>query len=122
MSKIWLLCSIVLWFGCKPKDLPTVADLNGDRITVKFSHQSTKAEMEQIARDLQEKYTINMDFSKSIFFDDGKLRELDLNIFIVGGSGGHTRALLTNLQYKYYGFSLELKKTGKAPFKIGAIE
>ena len=51
MSKIWLLCSIVLWFGCKPKDLPTVADLNGDRITVKFSHQSTKAEMEQIARE-----------------------------------------------------------------------
>jgi hypothetical protein len=84
---------------------------------VKFSHQTTKSEMEKIAADLSV-VGIKLDFQKSTFFEDGKLRDLNIWVTCPNGNEGKTAAPLTNLQYNYYGFRYD--KNGPVGFQIGS--
>lgn len=118
MYKIFIIS--ILFFvitSCKPKDLPTVIDVQPSEITVKFSHMSMMSEVTQAAIACSE-LGINMQFVGSEFFEDGRIRKLSLKVTLPNGSGGKTSADITNLQYSYYGFTLS--KEGR--FKIGQLD
>jgi hypothetical protein len=114
-----LLMTLVAIFlaSCQPKNLPTVVIISGEQITAKFSHMTTKAEIEAVAKKIA--FTGGeLDYSQSIFFDDGKLRTLILTIKSPLGKVGSTKADLTGLQYGYVGFMIG----AEGQMKVGKME
>lgn len=118
MKIFFSVFSCFILFSCQPKDLPTVFDQSEGYAQMKVSHQTKKEELISISQKLAD-HGIQIDFSKSEFFEDGKLRNLKLAVKTPDGSNGTTSADLVTLQFKYFGFIY--KKTGSPTFKIGEI-
>jgi hypothetical protein len=103
--RVFVLTSLLTFMiSCQPKDLPTVIDIKENAFTVKFSHMTTKSEIEDVAKKVA--FTGGeLDYSQSSFFDDGKLKTLKLTLKSPLGHVGTTRSELMGLQYGYVGFS-----------------
>lgn len=120
-----VLCLIMsaagLLSGCMPKELPTVWE-NGDEIVVaKFSHQTTRAEVEDVAAALRDDYGIFFSTDGSTYFEDDKLRDLVLVITLPNGTVARTNAPLSKLQYAYYGFLIRKVDGEWSQLKVGNI-
>lgn len=105
--------------SCTPKSLPTVFEAREGYALLKASHEITKSELQQIKDDLAE-LGFDMDFSRSQFFDDGKIQRLSLSVLTPEGAAGSTSADLVTLQYKYYGFRYD--KQGESLLYLGIME
>ncbi len=64
---------------------------------------TTFDEMKKAQEELKKIGTV-LDFEKSLFFENGKLRTLNLTIILPSGTGGSCTADIVALQYHYYGF------------------
>jgi len=104
--------------SCQPKELPTILEQSEGYSLMKVSHQTIKTEFSSMAIKLAEQ-GIEIDFSKSEFFEDGKLRNLKLAVKTPDGNSGTTSADQVTLQFKYFGFLYQ--KDRKPGFKIGEI-
>lgn len=118
MKNIFLLLSISLLFGCQPRDLPTVFNMSDGYALMKVSHMTTRDELNNISQKLKTQ-NIELDFSASEFFDNGKLRTLKLSVTTPDGNRGVTGADQVGLQYKYFGFLYQ--RSGTPAFKIGEM-
>jgi hypothetical protein len=92
-----------------------------EKVEVRLSHMTTRVELENLATELKEKYNTTMDYSGSTFFEDGKIRDLNLVVSLPNKGGGNLHAPLTNLQYRYYGFTIDFTNKEKVPFVIGSF-
>lgn len=113
-----LLWVVVTSSSCSPKELPTILEQGDGFITVKLSHQTTESEMQNIQATLSEK-RVQFDYNGSVFFEDGRLRQLELTVSIPNVGSGKTRADLMTLQTRYIGFFYN--KNQNPVFKIGEI-
>jgi hypothetical protein len=116
-SIIFFATLFVIMCSCKPRDLPTVFKVNGDKIIAKFSHQTTKDDLLFVQNEMAHK-NIMMSLRGSEFFNDGRVRILSLTIKFEDGTSGVVKADVVTLQYKYYGFSIN----DGSPLYIGFME
>lgn len=107
MKYTYLLLTMFFIVGCQPKELPTIISITDSGAIVKFSHQTTRSEMTTASNELKSKYNVDVDYKGSTYFEDGKLRVLNVAVRLADGSGGKTKADLAKLQYAYYGFAIE---------------
>jgi hypothetical protein len=117
MNRIFAFGALVFLLSCQ-SNLPTYFEQNQDFALVKFSFSTTKDEMIEIQKKLKGQ-GIEMDFTGSEFFEDGKLRNLKLKVTTPSGSGGMASADQVTLQFKYFGFKYD--KVGDKSFLIGEI-
>ena len=118
MYKIFILIGLMVFsVSCEPKNLPTVIDVKPEEVVIKFSHMSTMQEITNAAI-LCLQQNIDMQFTGTEFFDDGRVRKLALQVTLQNGQKGVTSADLATLQFKYYGFII--RKDGR--FKIGHLD
>lgn len=110
---VLLLASVLLLFACKPKALPTIWEFNDREATVKFSHQTSSAEIARITQSLDQDYGIILDTDGTTYLDNGKLQDLNMLIKTSAGKAGRSSARLSNLQYAYYGFRLQRQSEGQ---------
>lgn len=103
MKYLCLFIAIMAMASCEPKDLPTSIDIKDDYAVVKMSHMTTEDEMIKIQTLLKEKCEIDFNYSKSTFFEGGKLRSLSFEFRNRDGHGGKAFADLMSLQNHYYG-------------------
>jgi len=118
MKNIFIFFLIISFTSCQPKELPTILEQVEGFTVMKVSHQTSKAELTSMAKKLAEQ-GIDIDFSKSEFFEDGKLRNLKLAVKTPDGNSGVTSADQVTLQFKYFGFIYQ--KGEDISFKIGEI-
>jgi hypothetical protein len=118
MKNIFFLFLILSVTSCQPKELPTVLEQADGYALMKVSHQTTQTEFSAMAKKLAEQ-GIEIDFSKSEFFEDGKLRNLKLAVKTPDGNSGATTADQVTLQFEYFGFLYQ--KGGDVSFQIGNI-
>ena len=119
VKSIFLLFWVVVFCpSCAPKELPTILEQGDGFITVKLSHQTTESEMQNIQATLAEK-RVQFDYNGSVFFENGRLRQLELTVSIPNVGSGRTRADLMTLQTRYIGFVYN--KNQNPVFKIGEI-
>ncbi|MBK8698989.1 MAG: hypothetical protein IPN29_05390 [Saprospiraceae bacterium] len=105
--------------ACSPKELPSVFLAEKDHVVMKVSHQTTKPEMEKFSVDLQ-KMGVVLDYSSSVFYENGRLQALAFVVVFPDGTGGRAGADQVGLQYRYYGF--EFKPGGSPPFRTGSFD
>lgn len=119
MKTVFFIFVLALTISCAPKELPTIFENTEDKIVVKLSHQTTKAEIDNIIAELKNK-NIQMDITGSLFLDDNRLRSLKMAAVWPDGMGGTIAADLMNLQFKYCGFVYE--KNGNPILKFAQFE
>ena len=109
--------------ACQPKSLPTVAEYYESGAIIKLSHETTKSELEIIKQKVENDYGITVNYSQSTFFDNGRLR--DLKILLNEDhpvSRGSFSVPLTNLQFQYHGFRIDIGQGSYFVKSTGAIE
>ncbi len=74
--------------------------------------------MKAIQNELSKRNVV-FDFSGSVFFEDGRLRQLELTVSIPNVGSGRTKADLMTLQTRYMGFIFN--KNQNPVFKIGEV-
>jgi hypothetical protein len=116
MRNIIFILILGLFSSCQPKELPTIITSDEDSFVAKFSHMTTKTEMEQVAKAVAENGG-ELDFSRCSFYDNGKLQKLSIAIKAPNGSSGATGADIVGLQYGYYGFYWGTGGFGVGPIK-----
>jgi hypothetical protein len=118
MKTFGVLFLFLSFIACQPKDLPTVFDVSQGYALMKVSHQTTRAELKQMADKLalQE---FQVDYTGSEFYENDKLQKLKLYIVTPDGNKGVTTADIVALQFRYFGFLYQ--KEGNPSFKIGEI-
>lgn len=116
MNRLFIIGTMLFLFACQSNK--TQFEQDQDFAMVKFSNVTTKDEMNEIQTKLKGQ-GIEMDFSGSEFFEDGKLKNLQLKVTNPGGSGGTTSADQVTLQFKSWGFKYD--KNSKAMFMIGEM-
>ncbi len=119
MRYLCLSFFILIFLGCQPKELPTQTKVDSEESYLKISHMTTIDELKKAQLDLMQ-VGIAVDFHNSIFFDNGKIRILDLVVVLPDGTGGSCKADLVKLQFKYYGFQYSTTKPQK--LKTGALD
>ncbi|HMT53091.1 MAG TPA: hypothetical protein PKD16_07270 [Saprospiraceae bacterium] len=118
MKNVLFAMMSILVLGCLPKDLPTELIQSEGFASMKVSHLTTKAELESMSQKLATQ-EIKIDYSGSVFFDDGKVQKLKLYVVTPEGNTGATAADVVTLQFKYFGFIYQ--KDGNPTFKIGEL-
>ncbi len=119
--KYILLFIVLSLFACTPKSLPTVISITDEKVEVKLSYMSTKSDLEEIVTQLKDKEQINLDYSKSTFFENGKLRDVALIVTLPSGKIGKASAMLAHIENQYFGFFLDKSTDGEERFKIGIL-
>jgi len=109
----------IIMISCQPKNLPTISDIHQEYAEVKISHLTTNDELVSIKSKLKTISNIDLDFSKSVFFEDGKIQILKMSVMMPDGTKGSGSADLMTLQHKYYGF--EYNPKGNPTSKIGTF-
>ena len=104
-----------------PKELPTITKYEATHAEVKLSHETTKAEMDEIIIALDSQYKAQFSYEGSRFFDNGKLRDLKMRILLSSGQSGKGSAMLAHLEYKYYGFVFDIQNAEGTGLKIGTF-
>lgn len=108
-----LLLSLIS-ISCSPKELPTVFSIDDNKIIVKLSHMTSKAELNDIQNKLIP-YGLVLDYTGSTFFESKRLQLLKLSC-LKDGVGGTVSADAASLQFRYYGFIYDLNSGGQVYF------
>lgn len=116
---LYSLFVILMGVSCQPKSLPTVFEVKENYALLKASHEITKPELEKIQAQLAE-YDFVLDYSKSQFYEDDKIKVLALTLQTPTGQIGSTSADLVTIQYKYYGFRYDSENANS--FYMGFME
>jgi hypothetical protein len=114
---IFFSSMFVIMCSCKPRDLPTVFKVDGDKVIAMFSYQTTKDDLLFVQNEMAQ-LNIRMSLRGSEFFKDGRVRILSLTLNFLDGTTGQVKADVVTLQYKYYGFSIN----HDSPLYIGFME
>lgn len=118
MKHFLVFIMLTSFYACQPKELPTELKQSEGFASMKVSHLTTKQELKEMAQKLAVQ-EIKIDYTSSEFFDDGKLRKLQLFVVTPDGSSGATTVDGVTLQFKYFGFLYQ--KDGNPTFKIGEM-
>jgi hypothetical protein len=121
MRTLIFISVLTTFLGCTPKDLPTQVLMNEELIEVKLSYMSTKDELQNVQSQLSIQYDIDFNFKNSTFFEDGKLRDLNLKVTLPNGTIGKTSAMYAILETKYVGLRINLKEGAMTPIEMGTI-
>ncbi len=109
MKYLYFVLTITLvGISCKPKDLPTVSNISKQGILIKFSHLTTKAELAAIDTKLRDIQGLHLDYSQCIFTDKNALKTMSTSLTKNGQIIANCSADLMSLQYKYYGYQMDI--------------
>jgi uncharacterized protein YxeA len=106
---------VILYTACQPRELPSKIAISETNITLKISHQSNKAELDNFKTQMEQK-GFKVDFSGSEFDENGQIEKLQYSINTPKGGGGSATVEFSKLKYNYYGFTYDIP-TGQ--FTVG---
>lgn len=88
---------------------------------LKVTQNTTESELKTISDEFKQKRNIDVDYSQSTFFDDGKIRDLVLKVNNNDGISGTVSSSSTDLKMKSCGFRIDYSKEGKQSIYTGAL-
>ena len=88
---------------------------------LKICPNTTVSELKKISIEFKEKRNIDIDYSKSIFFDNGKINNLILKVNTNDGYSGEASCTNAALKIKKFGFIRDNSKEAKQRFYLGAL-
>lgn len=95
--------------------------ISDNYIEVRFNHQTTENDMQDLKIRLKKEKNIDIDFSESKFDRKGNLNVLNINIDCNDGCTGNIKAQGSPLHAGRYGFSRTYFSEEEDSFRVGKI-
>lgn len=92
--------------------------INNEKAELIINKNTTKKELEKLARWFKNKKNIDIDFSNSRFYDNGKLKKYVLKVDCNDGFSGDTKSKGITFNNGEHGFVRNYNKNGSVAFKI----
>lgn len=89
---------------------------------VKVTHETTKAELIALKKNLFSNTNSILSYDGSTFFENDKINYLDLAIKLSNGAGGKTKASNAQLKESAYGFIFEITDQGPKMVRMGKFD
>lgn len=87
---------------------------------LKVTPNTTESELKTISDEFKQKRNIDVDYSKSTFFDDGRINDLVLKVNTNDGISGDASSSNVDLKMKNCGFVIDSKE-GKQSIYTGGM-
>ena len=120
MKKIILVFFGVLVFSCIKKSETTFV-IQPERVLLVITENTTENQLKDIALKLKTEKNILFDFSKTDFYENGKINELNFEVDCNDGYKGSAKSSGMILKRKNSGFLRDYRPKSKKPFVIGAM-
>lgn len=120
MKKIILVLLGILILSCS-KESETKYSTDSEKVFLIITKNTTETELTKIASEFKTEKNIIVDFSKTEFYENGKIKNLNLKVDSNDGFIGTTRSTGIILKNKNSGFSRDYAENSKVPFVIGAM-
>ena len=119
VSTILTILMTVFIFSCA-KVSKTEYSTAETKSYLKITPNTTESELKTISDEFKQKRNIDVDYSKSTFFDDGRIKDLVLKVNNNAGFSGEASSSNADLKMKSYGFIID-SKGGKQSIYTGVI-
>ena len=120
MKKIILVLVGILILSCS-KESETKYSTDSKKVFLIITENTTERELTKIASEFKTEKDIIIDFSKTEFFENGKIKTLNLEVDCNDGLKGTATSSEELLKSKNSGFSRDYAENSKVPFIIGAM-
>jgi len=96
--------------------------ITNDMVMLVVNYETNKSELASYQKTLKDEYNIDLDYSQSVFYTNGKLKEVSLKIDCNDGIKGTLESSDLELnQNEKVGFYKSLKKEHEIKFGVGVI-
>jgi hypothetical protein len=119
-STILAMFMITFLFSCTEFS-KTEYSTSDTKVYLKVTPNTTESELNKISVEFKQKRNIDVDYSQSIFFDDGKINNLVLKVNTNDGYSGEASSSGAGLKMKSFGFIRDYSKDAKQVFTIGTL-
>ncbi|ALM08354.1 hypothetical protein SB49_11450 [Sediminicola sp. YIK13] len=120
MKKIILVLIGISIISCS-KESETKYSTDSEKVFLIITENTTETELSNIASEFKAKKNITIDFSKTEFTENGKIKNLSLEVDCNDGFKGTATSSRVILKAKNSGFSRDYSENSKVPFVIGAM-
>lgn len=120
MKQIMLIVIGILVVSCA-KESKTKYATNSEKVFLIITENTTEIELKKIASEFKVEKNITVDFSKTQFARNGKIKNLNLEVDCNDGFKGTATSSAEILKAKNSGFSRDYSENSKVPFVIGAM-
>jgi hypothetical protein len=119
-STILTILMTVFIFSCA-KVSKTEYSTAETKAYLKVTPNTTESELKTISEEFKQKRNIDVDYSKSTFFDDGRIKDLVLKVNNNDGISGEASSSSADLKMKSCGFVINYSKEGKQSIYTGVM-
>jgi uncharacterized protein YxeA len=120
MRKIIFVLLGLLILSCS-KESETKYSTDSEKVFLIITENTTETELKKIASEFKVKKNILVDFSKTEFSKNGKIKNLSLEVDCNDGFKGTSSCSGVLLKLKNFGFERDYAENSGVPFGIGAI-
>jgi uncharacterized protein YxeA len=120
MKKIILVLIGILVISCS-KESETKYSTDSEKVFLIITENTTEIELTKIASEFKAEKNITVDFSKTEFTENGKIKTLTFEVDCNDGFNGSATSSGVILKTKKSGFSRDYSENSKVPFVIGAM-
>ena len=120
MRKIILVLIGILIISCS-KESETKYSTDSEKVFLIITENTTEIELTKIASEFKAEKNITVDFSKTEFTENGKIKTLNFEVDCNDGFKGSAKSSGVILKAENSGFSRDYSENSKVPFVIGAM-
>tara|TARA_B110000093_G_C12711400_1_gene302336 strand:- start:177 stop:545 length:369 start_codon:yes stop_codon:yes gene_type:complete len=122
MKKIILLLICISTLSCaKIEAGKTSYSTDTEKVYLIITENTTKDELTKIAAEFKLVKNIDIDFSETIFYSDGKVKNLNLEVDCNDGYKGVAKNFGTTFKLNNSGFKRDYSKNAEKPWSIGSM-
>ena len=103
------------------KESETKYSTDSEKVFLIITENTTEIELTKIASEFKSEKNITVNFSKTEFTENGKIKNLNLEVDCNDGFKGTVKSSGVIFKFKNYGFSRDYSENSKLPFVIGAM-
>ena len=119
-STVLTILITVLIFSCTEFS-KTEYSTEDTKAYLKVTTNTTESELKIISAELKQKRNIDVDYSQSKFFDNGRIKNLVLKVNTNDGFSGEASCSSDALKMKHFGFVRDYSKEAIHPFVTGTL-
>ena len=122
MKNIILFLIFIITLGCtKTEAGKTTYSTDSKKVFLLITENTSKDELTKICAEFKLLKNIDIDFSESTFYEDGKVKNVNLEVDCNDGFSGVTKNFGTTFNINNCGFIRDYRENAQIPFSIGSM-
>ncbi len=122
MKRIILFLIFIITLSCAKTDSDkTTYSTDSEKVFLIITKNTTKDELTKITTEFKLKRNIDVDFTETTFYDNGKVKNVNLEVDCNDGYKGFAKNFGTIFTLNNCGFQRDYRENAEKPWSIGSM-